>query len=68
MNAEELITIARDIANRQYPNDSAGRELYHVGLLETRIRELVKRVNELERHPILDLPVVDLGADKKVSA
>lgn len=52
---DRLLGMARDLAERQYPDDLPGRQAYHIGLLEQRIREIAAR-------PIRDLPVVDRGA------
>lgn len=49
---DRLLGMARDLAERQYPDDLPGRQAYHIGLLEQRIREIAAR-------PILDLKVFD---------
>lgn len=58
MNAEQLIQTQREIAIQHFPGDSledrAARYAYQVGLLETKVRELLHR-------PILDLPVIHQG-------
>ncbi len=56
MNIEEIIQTQASIAMQQFPDDAAARFEYHVGLLETKLREFAWRLGQtpdLVRVPVL---------------
>ena len=61
MNADQLIARARQATNNLYDDDTFGKKNYHIGFLESTIRELVYVIQDLEgdisnlKHEILVL-------------
>ena len=56
MNADQTIETCTALARQQYPDDAELRHAYHVGLLETKLREFAYRF----RFPcVLEVPVLD---------
>ena len=53
MNADQTIETCRALAMQQFPESAEQRHEYHVGLLETRLREFAYRFGATA------LPVVD---------
>lgn len=49
MNADQIIDSMRDVAEKQYAGEPAQHRLaYHVGLLESRLREYVYQLENIQ--------------------
>jgi hypothetical protein len=49
MNADQIIESMRDIAEKQYLSEPAQNRLaYHVGLLESRLREYIYQLENIQ--------------------
>lgn len=49
MNADQIIDAMRDVAAKQYASEPAANRLaYHVGLLESRLREYIYQLQNIQ--------------------
>jgi len=49
MNADQIIESMRDVAEKQYAGEPAQNRLaYHVGLLESRLREYIYQLENIQ--------------------
>jgi len=49
MNADQIIDSMRDVAEKQYADEPAQHRLaYHVGLLESRLREYIYQLENIQ--------------------
>jgi hypothetical protein len=59
MNADQIIDAMRSVAEKQYADEPAQHRLaYHVGLLESRLREYIYQLENIQdelKHCQLDL-------------